>query len=283
VSRARAAVLAFAGSALLSPAARADRTLDQCIKESETGQRLLLTRHFVEARTHFVACGRAECPTAVTRDCIERLHQAEASMASVVATAQLTTGADLSDAKVTVDDDADSRACGEALWLDPGPHHFRFTRGDGTTVERDVTIAEGARLERVIGQFAAPAGVAAAPTEPAAAPRSRKPLAVVLAVGGALALGAGSAFGLVASSHHSSEATECPSATNCPDFAAAQHDYDTARHYSTASTIAFVAGGALIAAGVVLWLTSPSGERAGVALAPAFTAHQGGLSLQRAF
>ncbi|HET9627335.1 MAG TPA: hypothetical protein VFP84_38515 [Kofleriaceae bacterium] len=259
-------------------AARADRT-DQCIAESETGQRLLLTRHFVEARAHLVACGRVECPAAVTRDCIERLHQAEASVASVVVGAQRAGGGDVRDARVFIDDDPTPHACtGEALWLDPGRHRFRVQAPDGTTVTRELGVAEGARLTQVIATFESPAAEAA----PVEATRPRRTWAVITGAVGVGALAAGAAFGLVARSRQADERDACASTTDCRDPGAAQRAFHSAQRFGNASTAAVVAGGVLVAAGAVLWLTAPtSGPR--TALAPAFAPHQAGLAVLRAF
>ncbi|HEY0194755.1 MAG TPA: hypothetical protein VGC42_26765 [Kofleriaceae bacterium] len=253
-------------AAWLAPAlAHADAT-DRCIAESEQGQRLVLQRKFVEAEPHLVACGRAGCPVAVGRDCIERLKQAEASAASVVLAARRGDG-DAPGARVAIDDRAAEPVSGDAVWIDPGPHRFRFEAG-GARVVRDVTVEEGARLVRIAVSFDAPD----------AAPPSRRPLAVTLGAVGLAGVAGGLVFGLVASARQSHEQAACPSATDCPDRAAAQRDYDSARHFATASTLALLAGGALIATGAVLWLTSPP-RRPGLALAPGV----GGLIVRGAF
>jgi hypothetical protein len=272
VSGRAAIVLALIGA---TSVARADRT-DQCIAESETGQRLLLTRRFVEARAHLVACGRAECPAAVTRDCIERLRQAEASMASVVVGAQRAGGGDVHDARVLIDADPTPHACtGEALWLDPGRHRFRIQAPDGSEVTREVGLAEGARLIQVIATFEAPGDAA-----PEAHPR--KTWAVISGAIGLGALAAGTAFGFVARSRQADEHSACATTHDCPDQAASLRAFHSASRFGNASTAAFVVGGVLVATGAVLWLTAPTSATR-TALAPAFAPHQAGLAVQRAF
>jgi hypothetical protein len=247
--------------ACVTATALADPT-DRCIAESETGQRLVLTRHFVEARDHLVACGRAECPAAVSRDCIDRLHQAEASMASVVLVAQLADGTAVHDLDAFVDDRP--AQLGEALWLDPGAHRVLFEHA-GARVAVDATAAEGVRLQRITGTFAI------------APRRSRGP--IVIGASGVALLAAGSALGLVSRSHHSAELAECASPTTCTDHAAAQRDYDAATRYATASTITFVAGGALVAAATLWWVAARPHDT----LVPTADGHEVGLAYLRAF
>lgn len=243
--------LALLSVAALATPALADTT-DRCIADSETGQRLVLTRHFVDARAHLIACGRADCPTAVSADCIERLHQAEASAATVVLVAE---GAD----RAFVDDAA--TPLGQAVWLDPGVHRVRFERGREST-ETTVTVAEGARLQRIGGALAV-------------AHHARMPPG--LAIAGGAVLAGGGALGLVARSYRDDEHRECASPMACADHAAALRDYDRASNYATASTVAVIAGGALLAAAAVWWWHDRT------AVTPVVGAHEGGVVLTRAF
>ena len=253
--------------ACVTATASADPT-DRCIAESETGQRLVLTRHFVEARDHLVACGRAECPAAVSRDCIDRLHQAEASTASVVLVAQLADGTAVHEVNAFVDDRP--AQLGEALWLDPGAHRVRFEHA-GARVAVDATVSEGVRLQRITGTFVIAIASASAPR------RSRGP--IVVGASGVALLAAGSALGLVSRSHHGAELAECASPTTCADHAAAQRDYDAATRYATASTITFVVGGALVAAATLWWVAARPHDT----LVPTADGHEVGLAYLRAF
>lgn len=236
---------------MLGTRVHADPT-DRCISESETGQRLVLTRHFVEAREHLIACGRATCPAAVSADCIDRLRQAEASAATVVLVADGAVRAFIDDVATPI---------GEAVWTDPGRHRVRFERGS-EAITADPIVAEGARLQRVDAAFAAPI----------AEHHSRAPL-VLGAVGGLVAI-TGGVFGLVARSYRDDQQRACGSPSTCTDHAAAQHAYDSASHYATASTITFVAAGALLAAAAVWWWRG---------VTPTVGPHDAGVALVRAF
>ena len=251
---ARLAVLALA----LPGAAHAD-PLDGCIAESELGQRMLLTRHFVEAGPHLQACAAVACPVAVARDCVERLQQADASAATVVVSAP--------DAQVFVDDEP-APAGGAAIRLDPGPHRFRFDRRDGAHALTVVTIEEGARLQRVVASFPGPVE-----------PRSRLQLARVAGGVGLAAVATGAVFGELANSRHHREQADCPSAASCPDPAGAQRAYESATTYGTTSTVAVAVGGGLLATGLVLWLAQRARRPPVLALAPTTT----GLAVRGAF
>jgi hypothetical protein len=242
--------------ALLATRAGADPT-DRCISESETGQRLVLTRRFVEAREHLIACGRAACPTAVSTDCIDRLAQAEASAATVVVSAEGAVRAFIDDIAVPL---------GEAVWIDPGAHRVRFERGPDTITANPI-VAEGARLQRITATFAAPAAVVEH--------RPRAPIAV--AVAGGIAVVAGGVLGLVARSRRDDEQSACASPSTCADQGAAQRAYDSASHYATASTITFAVGAALLAGAAVWWW------RGATVIAPAAGPHDVGVALVRAF
>ncbi|MDB5216850.1 MAG: hypothetical protein JWO86_4777 [Myxococcaceae bacterium] len=82
------------------------------------------------------------------------------------------------------------------------------------------------------------------PEEP---PRSRSVAPYIVAGVGAAGLIAGGVFGLVASSKHDAAASQHVQQT-------AIDEQDSAKSFATISTISFIAGGALLAGGVIWWL-----------------------------
>ena len=84
---------------------------------------------------------------------------------------------------------------------------------------------------------------------------------VAFVAGGLGVVGAavGTIFGAAARSDNDTAKTHCPIDTAC-DAQGLTSTHD-AQHAATVSTVAFVAGGALLAAGVVLYLTAPSEKR----------------------
>jgi hypothetical protein len=106
---------------------------------------------------------------------------------------------------------------------------------------------------------------------------------VAFLVGGVGIVGVvvGSVFGLVSISRGKDADKECQP----PDYnictAKGVEAGSAAMSAGNVSTVAFVAGGVLVAGGVVLYLTAPSGAR--VAIAPSVTHHSASLGLSTRF
>jgi hypothetical protein len=104
----------------------------------------------------------------------------------------------------------------------------------------------------------------------------QKKLALVLGGGGIVAIGVGGVFGAQAISKNKDAMPFCPASPRCNDPRGVQLTND-ARSAATISTVLFVAGGALVAAGATLFLTSPTSSvgtttspiRLGLSIAPA--------------
>ncbi len=171
--------------------------------------------------------------------------------------------------------------------VDPGKHTFVARAGGrepGTVI---VELAPGQKKEIVVAPAPATAAQSAgppastrgadppAPTPPQATPASGvpwKPIGLVTAVAGVVGLGVGAVFGIEAMSDKSSahcNGTTCASAGSVSELTSAQSA-------GTTSTIFFLAGGALAAAGATIWLLAPSS----VQVSPALGSNGAGLSLR---
>ncbi|HEY3820969.1 MAG TPA: hypothetical protein VGL81_27585 [Polyangiaceae bacterium] len=107
-----------------------------------------------------------------------------------------------------------------------------------------------------------------------------KTVGVVVGAVGVAGIVVGSIFGLEASSKNQSalQAQNCRTSTLCTQNGL--NLTNDARSAATISTIAFAAGGALVAGGVVLWLVAPSTTtKTGVRVVPLLSASAGGLSI----
>lgn len=202
----------------------------------------------------------------------------------------------------------DGAAVAEGTWgsatpVDPGPHRVSATAPGYAPWSTELSAVEAGKTE----SLAIPALVAAAaPPPPAAAPPAAAPppapappaasppvetddgsgaRTAGLVVGGLGLVGliVGSAVGLGAKSKW--ESADCPG-TVCKT-AEDQTNAEDARSLADVATVAFAAGGALLATGAVIYLTAPSsdapsdGTSAGyVRLAPSLA---GGLVLDGAF
>lgn len=111
-------------------------------------------------------------------------------------------------------------------------------------------------------------------------PSWQKPLGIVLVAGGVVGLGAGSFFGLSARSKYDGafDGGGCDRATKTCD-AAGQSAVDSARSKATVSTILFAAGGGLVVAGAIVFLTAPSAGRRALHVAPTTFAGGAGVML----
>lgn len=196
----------------------------------------------------------------------------------------------------------DGTLVGEAQWgtpipIDPGSHMFEASapgktpwtsaieiRGAGATV--DVPIPALADAPTAPPPAVAPTQPAAPPASPQPAPKpmpppeegsSQKTWAVVAGAVGVVATGVGLGFGVSASSKWNDVAKACPGG-RCTD-PAKRTEADDAGTAADISTVLVSVGVVGIAAGVVLWLTAPSGEgRRGMRLVPTATTRSVGLA-----
>jgi hypothetical protein len=283
--RTHVVAMAIAGALLASasPARAAAPTKQQCIAANENAQSLRQHGKLRAARALLLTCVVDSCPGPVRDDCAERLDELDKATPTLVLVAKAHDGVELRAVKVTVDGEPlAERLDGRGLVVDPGDHVFELATEGRSTVTRRLLLREGekSRVETIV--FGEPVRAA----EPARPPPAPKPVlspqkppppqekaastasagsaqrVAGLVVGGAglVALGLGVAFGASASSSWSSAQSECSTGPgNCPSHALAVSDHDSAVTAGTVSTVAFIAGGALLTGGLVLYFTAPKG------------------------
>lgn len=245
---------------MTAPFAHADApTKRECIDANAAGQSQTKEGKLRAARSSLRLCASSACPAAVRDDCALRLDDLERLIPSLVFEAKDASGQDLKLVRVKVDgrplaDNLD----GTALSVDPGEHTFTFEVVGYTPVTRTLLLREGdrARRERVI---LVPAGTEPPATKEAPAEgNGQRVLGIVLGSAGIVGLGVGGVLGGLASSTWSS-AKSCVSATatDCANREQAMADHDSAVALATGSTIGFIAGGALLVTGVIVFLTAP--------------------------
>jgi hypothetical protein len=169
---------------------------------------------------------------------------------------------------------------GEDRPVNPGKHQLVAQRG-AERQSLEVSVAEGERKPvelRLNGGAAspAPAAAASAPASPVpseadrpAAGSGRNALAFVALGAGAVGLVVGGVTGGLAVSKNSSlnDNPECSASANVCTHAV-EDDVKSLRTLRTVSTIGFLAGGVLVASGVVLWLTREPSPTAAARSAP---------------
>ena len=223
--------------------------------------------------------------------CQQRIAEIHAAMPSVVFAARDTDGRDLAAVKVSIDGRLlVDRLDGTAIVVDPGEHAFTFEVEGQPTVARRLLIREGEIARHETVGFERPT----APSGREGEGKGSHQATVGLVVGGAgvAAVMAGGVLGLLASAKWNDSKSAC-GAPGCDSavHATAVSDHDSASGLALGSTIAFIAGGAAVAAGAVIFLTAPSGHPGapqggawrGVRIAPAVAAQGAGLLLQGVF
>lgn len=189
---------------------------------------------------------------------------------------------------------------GAALPVDPGAHTITVTATGKKPWSTKVQIAEGPgsdtvtipTLEDAPPEPVSPPPPSLAPVAPAAEPPPPAPFKMGsqhiagLAVGGAglVAVGVAGAFAGLAASANSTAKTACPK-PKCID----QDGVDAsirAGTFADASTALFIAGGALVATGPIVFLTAPSSKPAAPAkerawITPVLGPRFSGLSIGR--
>jgi hypothetical protein len=297
MTRLAAIPLVAAATLVAPPSHAADPTMADCLSASETSIKLRRDHHLREARQQLLECAALTCPGEVRSECERRVIAVNAAIPTLVFDAKDALGNDLLAVTVTMDGKplAD-RLEGTAISLDPGAHSFHFETAGHAPVDKSFVLHEGEKDRRekiVFGAAAAvsapPAGAHAAPPKgdgasPATADRgssssSRGPLKTVgLVTGGAgiVGIGIGSVFGLMAASDKSN--AHCDANGYC-----AAGSLSDAHSHATVSTVGFVAGGVLLAAGVALVIFGPRGGSGSVQVAPAVAAGSGGVVMGGSF
>lgn len=206
-------------------------------------------------------------------------------------------GADRPDLVVKRDGEAVGRAAwGTAIPVDPGQHTIQASAAGHRTWTSHVDVAgTGARVSievPVLPEEAAAAPVPAGPAvrpvttgstgSPPATPESpgstQRVLGLVAGGAGIAGLAVGSAFGILARGHRDDAGGHC-TGTQCDATGISQ--LDQARSAATVATIGFVAGGVLLASGIVVYLTSPRGPTGtGLVVAPGAASSFAGLTLR---
>jgi hypothetical protein len=288
----------------LSPApAPAQMTTDQCVDSNARAQHLRTEGKLREARQELRTCADPSCPALVRNDCTKRLDDAETAQPTIAFEVKDASGGDLTAVRVTVDGQplADSLG-GTALAVDPGQHVFTFEAAGLPPATRTLVLTEGekGRRERLVLEGAKLATTT--PVSPVTPERSfpaieaanagrggtgsQKVFGLVVGGVGVAGIAVGSVFGALAFSERNQQVSDCGSATTCTPagHSRAVSERSTGIIYGTVSDVGFIAGGALLLGGVVLFLSGGSAPRpapaAGMWIAPMVGASGGGVLLR---
>jgi hypothetical protein len=261
-----------------------------CISASEQALSLRQGGKLRDSLKQLAVCADPSCPAEVRAECERRVDEVKAAQPTLVLAAKDGAGNDLYAVKVSVDGvPLASSLDGRPVVLDPGEHTFTLEAAGQPPVEKKLVLREGdkERHESVLIGPPAPPGVLPPPST-ASTWTTRKTLAVVSAGLGVVGVALGSGWGAYAISSQNREKSDC-SKTACANPRQATADYNTATQDATASTVALVVGGVLVATGAVLWLTAPKADETSVStshalrVVPMLSASAGGLILAGGF
>jgi hypothetical protein len=149
-------------------------------------------------------------------------------------------------------------AWGTPLPVDPGTYGIDASAAHRVTWATRVAVKSGADRVTVVvpvldedktARAPAPAGGEGWP--------AGKTVGLALGIGGVIGVGLGSFFGLRAASLNDDAKSHCPESPRCLDAEGPALTKD-AQGAATISTVALIAGAALLVSGAVLWFTAPS-------------------------
>jgi hypothetical protein len=245
----------------------------ECLAAADSSIQLRDQHKLRAARAQMLVCASPSCPSAVQTECLRRVDQINAAIPTLVFEAKDPAGNDLANVKVDMDGQPLlDRLDGSAVPLDPGEHHFQLTAPGGIVVDKIIVLHESEkdRHEHVVMGAAAPVPGPAPGPPPTPRPSeedpgaSRKTISYVVAGVGVVGLAVGAVFGGLAISSASSSKSECSTSSCGPAaFTKSQSDYNGANTDGTISTVAFIAGGAALVAGGILFFTAPKAASSG--------------------
>lgn len=184
--------------------------------------------------------------------------------------ASLTVKTNVPGATVSVDDEAAvTTPLTAPILLNPGPHRIVVRKPGYVESSQKIEVAGGdyPTVTVELGEQPVAARSSVAPPNPNAAGGTLKTAGIIIGAAGLVTIGVGTVFGLSAKSKNDEAAGMC-SGLEC-STAHAITLTEEARTAATISTVGFVAGGALLAGGVVLYLLAPKGEsKTALRLAP---------------
>ena len=166
------------------------------------------------------------------------------------------------DEEIRIDGAPVARAAwGTSFPMDPGLHVLE-ARAPSKTVHR-VTFPLSSDLVLTVPLLGSSAAVIAPPAAPSHGPldepsRTRERAGLVMMGAGVIGLAVGTTFGIRSLVKRSDADEACRLGTNQSQCNPSGIDADSAAtNAGVASTVGFIAGGVLVASGLVLWLTAP--------------------------
>ena len=239
---------------------------EKCIAANEQSIDLRRQGKLLDARAKAAVCAAEACPQAIQMACIARSDELNANIPSLVLVVRDAQGRDVPNATVAIDGQAAAPVSGQAIALDPGTHRFKVEAPGGLATESTFVLRAGERQrqEKIVLASVATSPVQT-PEKPAPEPSSpgstQRTIGLVTGGVGVAGLVVGSIFGGIASSQWSDAKDTC--GEGCAKDSPAQAKKSDAESSATIATIGIIAGGVLLATGLVLYFTAPSRSATG--------------------
>jgi hypothetical protein len=279
LSRPRFVPVLVAGAVafLVSAAAAAPPTKEECLEAHGKGQDLRDQRQLARARAIFQVCASNACPALVQADCARFSDELSRVVPSLSFASRDERQGDLPNTAVYVDEMliASQLDEGRLFDVDPGKHTVRFVH-EGREVTMKIVVNQGEKGRPIVATFGgatngttASAGSQAKPAASRDAGRGLFPL--VIAGAGLVAAGVGAALIVAGSvkvpSNCSVSAKECAAPPGDKSFDDAHSGVTT----MNAGVAVSVVGGVALLAGIIWYFAqTPTGSRVGPDLALRF-------------
>jgi hypothetical protein len=249
-------------------------TTADCLVASDASLRSESEHQLRAERSQLLVCAASSCPADIRRECIGRVEEVNAAIPTMIFEAKDADGNDVSAVRVTMDgEELTQRLEGLALPVDPGTHSFTFEAPGQPVIHRQFIVREGQKDRREPVAFAAtrplpatqaPGAVQApaatfVPADGQGGVSAQAVVGIVVVGVGVVGLGAGTVFGVLARSKRDDAQKVCPG--QCADQSGVSMWAD-AKTTGNLSTAAYIAGGAAVLLGSVLWLTAGHGSGA---------------------
>ncbi|HEY8076745.1 MAG TPA: hypothetical protein VIF62_21615 [Labilithrix sp.] len=264
----------FAESQRLEPAAGTLLNLAECLDKRGLSASAAATYEDAAQAAH--QRGRADWEK-LARD-------RAAALEKIVPRVTLVVSAEHAAAHIALSEGGAALEADKPLTIDPGSHTIQAAIPDRAPWTATFEVKNGDVL-RVDVSHAAPEAGAASASSPVVTESGSDVRTLGLAAAGVGAAGVafGAIAGLIAIGAHSEAVSKCASyPDDCPSDGSGTRANQRAQTWATISTIAFVAGGALLAGGAVLYFTAPRSSAA-VQLAPSVAAGRAGVVLDARF
>jgi hypothetical protein len=260
----RAASFAAIATFAFTHTARADEKAE-CVAASENAQKLKDDRKFIKAREQMLVCARDVCPAAVKKDCADQVADLDKRTPTVVFHVKDKGGQDLVAVKITGDGATlTEQLDGRAITLDPGVHTFRFEATGTEPMEQKIVLAEGERDRNITVSFGKPGGDQAVPTGKKGAPIG----AFIVAGIGLVGMGVGAAFWGIGIGQKGTDTGPGGCAPSAGGTGCSSSEIDSIHTKLVVGDIAFFAGTAILAAGliwtIVHYASGPSKQEAAI-------------------